>query len=146
MATSLEVRAPFLDYTIQEFAAQLPYDFKLNRLISKYILKKMAKRHLPSYIINKRKQGFAIPVTKWLKYELKDTLLNFTSKEYIENQGLFNHDFIEKIVQNHLSEKWDNKKLLWNLLVFQLWYEKYKPSIPSVSEATNHSDALVRNF
>ncbi|MBI3591595.1 MAG: asparagine synthase (glutamine-hydrolyzing) [Candidatus Melainabacteria bacterium] len=129
MATSLEVRAPFLDYTIQEFGAKLPYEYKLSRLTTKYILKKMAKKHIPNYIINKRKQGFAIPVTKWLKHDLKDILLHYTSKNYIENQGLFQYDFIEKLVQNHLEEKWDNKKLLWNLLVFQLWYEKYKPTI-----------------
>ena len=129
MATSLEVRGPFLDYTIQEFAAQLPYELKLSRLTSKYILKKMAKRHLPNYIINKRKQGFAIPVTKWLKNDLKEILLHYTSKSYINNQGIFQHGFIDKLVQNHLNETWDNKKLLWNLLVFQLWYEKYKPSI-----------------
>lgn len=131
MATSLEVRAPFLDYTIQEFASKLPYDYKLNRLTSKYILKRMAKKHIPDYIINRKKQGFAIPVTKWLKNDLKDTLLNYTSKSYIESQGLFQHNFIKTLVQNHLSERWDNKKLLWNLLVFQLWYEKYKPSITS---------------
>lgn len=129
MATSLEVRAPFLDYTLQEFCAQLPYEFKLSRLVTKYVLKKMAKKHIPDYIIWKKKQGFAIPVTKWLKHELKDILLTYTSKSYIENQGLFQYEFVEKLVQNHLTEKWDNKKLLWNLLVFQLWYEKYKPAI-----------------
>lgn len=135
MATSLEVRAPFLDYTIQEFAAQLPYEFKLNRLISKYILKKMAKKHLPNYILKKRKQGFAIPVTKWLKKDLKDILLAYTDKNYIKKQGIFQHSFVEKIVQNHLSERWDNKKLLWNLLIFQLWYEKYKPTIGSTKQS-----------
>jgi asparagine synthase (glutamine-hydrolysing) len=134
MATSLEVRAPFLDYTLQEFGAKLPYDLKLNRLTSKYILKKMAEKHIPKWIIYKKKQGFAIPMTKWLKNELKDVLLHYTSKSYIENQGLFQYDFISKIVQNHLDEKWDNKKLLWNLLVFQLWYEEYKPSIGAGSE------------
>lgn len=144
MATSLEVRAPFLDYTIQEFVAQLPYEFKLSRLTSKYILKKMAKKHIPSYIINKRKQGFAIPVTKWLKHELKETLLEFTSKSYIEKQGLFNYEFVEKIVQNHLQEKWDNKKLLWNLLVFQLWYEKYKPTISSSDSLNSTASASLR--
>lgn len=143
MATSLEVRAPFLDYTIQEFVAKLPYEYKLSRLTSKYILKKMAKRHIPGYIINKKKQGFAIPVTKWLKHELKDILLHYTSKNYIENQGLFNHNFIETLVQNHLNEKWDNKKLLWNLLVFQLWYEKYKPMVGSASEALLDQKSVV---
>ena len=138
MATSLEVRAPFLDYTLQEFVAKLPYEFKLSRLVSKYILKKMATRHIPSYIINKRKQGFAIPMTKWLKNELKDILLSYTSKSYIENQGIFQYDFVEKLVQNHLSEKWDNKKLLWNLLVFQMWYEKYKPTIGSQLQIAQH--------
>ena len=137
MATSLEVRGPFLDYTIQDFAAQLPYELKLSRLTSKYILKKMAKKHIPDYIIRRKKQGFAIPVTKWLKSDLKDILLHYTSKAYIENQGLFQHDFIEKIVQNHLNEAWDNKKLLWNLLVFQLWYEKYKPTIGSFLPTTS---------
>ncbi len=145
MFTSLEVRAPFLDYTIQDFAAQLPYDFKLSRLTSKYLLKKMAKKHIPSYILNRKKQGFAIPVTKWLKYELKDTLLHYTSKSYIENQGLFNHGFVEKIVQNHLNETWDNKKLLWNLLVFQIWYEKYKPSIGSTSNVSSEKEFLRVN-
>ena len=144
MFTSLEVRGPFLDYTIQDFSAQLPYDLKLSRLTSKYILKKMAKKHIPNYIINKRKQGFAIPVTKWLKHELKDTLLNYTSKSYLENQGLFNHDFVAKIVQNHLNETWDNKKLLWNLLVFQIWYEKYKPSIGSCNEVASAKELTVR--
>ncbi len=129
MATGLEVRAPFLDYEVQEFGAQLPYDLKLNRLTSKYILKKMAEKHIPDYIIKRKKQGFAIPVTKWLKHELKDILLQYTSKNYIQNQGIFQYNFIEKLVQNHLNETWDNKKLLWNLLVFQLWYEKYKPSV-----------------
>ena len=143
MFTSLEVRAPFLDYTIQDFASQLPYDLKLSRLTSKYILKKMAKKHLPGYIINKRKQGFAIPVTKWLKHELKDTLLHYTSKSYIGNQGLFNYDFVEKIVQNHLNETWDNKKLLWNLLVFQIWYDKYKPVTGSASALALNSAALI---
>lgn len=144
MATSLEVRAPFLDYTIQEFGAKLPYEFKLNRITTKYILKKMAKKHIPDYIINKRKQGFAIPVTKWLKHEIKDTLLHYTSKSYIENQGIFQYDFIETLVQNHLSEKWDNKKLLWNLLVFQLWYEKYKPSIRNYSNTISDKALSTR--
>jgi len=143
MATSLEVRAPFLDYTLQEFCAQLPYEFKLSRLVTKYILKKMAKKHIPGYIIWKKKQGFAIPVTKWLKHELKDILLTYTSKSYIENQGLFQYEFVEKLVQNHLSEKWDNKKLLWNLLVFQLWYEKYKPSIGLKSEDSGLRRELI---
>lgn len=143
MATSLEVRAPFLDYTIQDFAAQLPYDLKLNRLTSKYLLKKMAEKHIPKWIIYKKKQGFAIPTTKWLKHELRETLLHFTSKEYIEKQGLFQFEFIDKLVQNHLEEKWDNKKLLWNILVFQLWYEKYKPNIGSESSKINVQQALV---
>lgn len=131
MANSLEVRGPFLDYTIQEFAAKLPYELKLSRITTKYILKKVAAKHIPKYITHKRKQGFAIPVTKWLKHELKDILLEFTSKEYIKNQGLFNYDFIQTLVKNHLEEKWDNKKLLWNILVFQLWYDKYKPVVQS---------------
>lgn len=143
MATSLEVRAPFLDYTIQDFAAQLPYDLKLNRLTSKYILKKMAEKHIPKWIIYKKKQGFAIPTTKWLKHELKDTLLHYTSKDYIDKQGLFQFDFIDRLVKNHLEEKWDNKKLLWNLLVFQLWYEKNKPSIGSLSTANNQKALAI---
>ena len=106
----------------------------------------MAKRHIPDYIINRKKQGFAIPVTKWLKSDLKDTLLNYTNKNYIKNQGLFQHDFIETLVQNHLSERWDNKKLLWNLLVFQLWYEKYKPSIKSNTEELGLNKELITKF
>lgn len=127
MAASLEVRSPFLDYEFVEFAAKLPPSFKLNKFRSKSILKKAAGKRLPRGIINRKKKGFGIPAAKWINGELKPFVLDVLERSKIERQKIFNYACVEKILNEHFRKQKDNRKLIWTLLIFQMWFDKYKP-------------------
>lgn len=125
MANGLEVRCPLLDREIVEFSSRLPMHYKLKALETKYILKKAAESLLPRRIIYRKKKGFAVPLAKWLTTELKPLMLDYLSKERIRRQGLFEYSYVSKLLRQHLNKSKDNRELLWTLLVFQLWHEKY---------------------
>ncbi|WNC72546.1 asparagine synthase (glutamine-hydrolyzing) [Thalassotalea psychrophila] len=125
MANSLEVRAPLLDYGIAQFAASLPSHLKFNKGIKKYILKEAFKDTLPNDILNRKKMGFTPPVASWLRNELKDIAeIKLLNNEF----GLVNFFKIEKINQfwqEHQQHKRDHSTLLWSMLMFQMWWDKY---------------------
>lgn len=123
MQNSLELRAPFLDHRIVEYAALLPDRFKLKGLTTKYILKKLAAKYLPSEIIHRPKKGFGIPITQWLQEDLKEPMLDLLSKERLERQGIFEYKGVRKLIDDHLALKTNNRKLLWTLLSLQLWMD-----------------------
>lgn len=125
MANSLEVRCPLLDYEFVEFACSLPMFYKLNGLKTKYLFKKAAMGLLPSSIINRPKKGFGIPISRWLCGELKDLMMNHLNQQTIERQGLFDWPYISGLMDAHLSRRADHRKLLWPLIVFQIWYARF---------------------
>ena len=125
MANSLEVRCPLLDYEFIEFACSLPMFYKLNGLKTKYLFKKAAMGLLPASIINRPKKGFGIPISRWLCGELKDLMMNHLNQQTIERQGLFDWPYISGLMDAHLSRRADHRKLLWPLIVFQIWYARF---------------------
>ena len=125
MAHSLEVRAPFLDVNLVEYVSQLPYELKLRGTQTKYILKKALQGILPHDILHRKKKGFGIPIAVWLKNELKGEMLRTLDPSKIKKEGLFNPNFIQKLVQDHLSGQKNNRKPLFTLLMFEWWREKY---------------------
>ncbi|HXG84939.1 MAG TPA: asparagine synthase (glutamine-hydrolyzing) [Pyrinomonadaceae bacterium] len=125
MAVSLEVRAPFLDYRVAEFAASLPLEYKLNGSVGKYILKETVKNLLPASIIKRPKKGFGIPIAEWLKGKLNPLMHDLLAPEKLKNQGLFNPDFVQKLIKEHEQNVASHHKQLWTLLVFQLWYDNF---------------------
>jgi asparagine synthase (glutamine-hydrolysing) len=125
MTHALEVRAPLLSTQVVEFAHSLPHHFKQRGFKRKAILKDMMRGRIPDAIIDRTKKGFGMPIAEWLAGPLKPTLLEYTSKEYIEKQGLFNHDYIQRIISEHVDRKVDQRKKLWTLFVFQLWWDKW---------------------
>ena len=125
MANSLEARAPLLDYRFVEFAAQLPTQYKLHRLTTKYLLKKAALKVLPKQIVYRKKKGFGIPVAKWICEDMKGMFLHYLSQDRLKKDGLFQYPFIERLLYEHWSYQKDNRKLLWTLLIFQLWKERW---------------------
>lgn len=127
MAVSLEVRTPFLDQQLAEFANALPAHFKLHGLTRKFILKKALERKLPGEIINRKKKGFGIPLTKWLKTDLKPMLEEIFSAENIKKEGLFNIAHVQMLMHEHFSGKRDNRKQLWTLLMFEQWRKRFCP-------------------
>ncbi len=124
MMVSLEARTPFLDIEVAEFANSLPASLKLNHLCRKYILKKAFKDKLPHQILYRKKKGFGIPLTKWIKEDLKKEIAGYFSSEYIKKQGLFKEEYLQAIFKAHLSGKSDNRKQIWSMYMFQKWYEK----------------------
>jgi asparagine synthase (glutamine-hydrolysing) len=125
MSASLEGREPFLDHRIIEFAAQLPNEFKYNKGIKKYMLREIVHQYVPKEMMERPKMGFAIPLSQWLKVDLKAIVLDTLSKSKIESQGIFNAIEVEKIMTDFYAGKEQNVLKLWYLLMFQLWYNKW---------------------
>jgi len=101
MANSLEVRTPFLDHNVVDFAFSLPDDYKINKSMKKRILQDAFRKYLPAEIYQRPKHGFEVPLLKWFKTDLKsminDDLLN---DEFIVSQGVFNLERIKFLKQN----------------------------------------------
>ncbi|OFW89149.1 MAG: asparagine synthase (glutamine-hydrolyzing) [Candidatus Levybacteria bacterium RIFCSPHIGHO2_02_FULL_37_18] len=125
MANSLEVRSPFLDKDLAEFAFKIPNRLKLKNFRTKYILKEIAKEYFPKDIIHQPKIGFGIPLAEWLRNDLKELLLEHLNEQTINNQGLFNYSFINNLVNEHIKGGKDNSSKLWPLLVFQMWHKTW---------------------
>lgn len=125
MANSLEVRAPFLDTEFTEYVTGIPASFKLKNFTTKWILKEALKGKLPEQNISKSKQGFAVPVAKWLKEDLKGLLLDAFEKTKIERQGIFNYSYVDGLIKEFLANKNDTRKEIWALFMFEMWYDKW---------------------
>ena len=125
MAVSLEVRAPFLDPRVAEFAANIPLDYKLKGSKGKYILKKAMENLLPKNILHRPKKGFGIPIADWLKGRLNPLMHDLLNPKRLENQGLFNAEFVQKLIKEHETNVASHHKQLWTLLVFQLWFDNF---------------------
>jgi len=125
MYSSLEARAPFLDYRLVDFANSLPSSFKLKWFKSKYIFKKAMENKLPDRIIHRKKKGFGIPLAGWLRGELRDYMFKSLSENNINEIGFIDYGIVRRLIEEHLSGKMDNKKILWNLIVFQNWHSRF---------------------
>lgn len=126
MAHSLEVRAPFLDYRIIEFAATLPSHFKIKGKRQKIILKKAFEHLLPQNILNRSKHGFTVPLDAWFRDEL-----HATAEQHLFQSGpmaeWFNLRFIRRLWDEHQAGRFNHGLTLWGLLMFALWQRKYMP-------------------
>ena len=124
MAHSIEVRAPFLDYEVIEFAARLPSSWKIKRLKKKYILKKVFSRILPQYILNRKKQGFTVPLDIWFRNDLK----KFTADSILNKERMGQYFSMPQICSlwgNYQTGRSNHTELIWTLLSFALWHMKY---------------------
>lgn len=125
MAYGLEVRAPFLDLDVVNFAMTLnPYD-KYRGRSGKYILKQAMKGCLPDYILERPKKGFGIPIGSWIKNELKELFETVILDGALVKSGLFKRSGLAILFESHISGKVDNRKKLWALFVLALWMEKW---------------------
>lgn len=125
MAVSLEVRAPFLDPRIAQFAASIPLEYKLKGSKGKYILKKAVENLLPKEILQRPKKGFGIPIAEWLKGRLNPLMHEMLDAKRLKDQGLFDENFVQKLIKEHESNTASHHKQLWTLLVFQLWHDNF---------------------
>jgi asparagine synthase (glutamine-hydrolysing) len=131
MQHGLEIRNPFLDYRVVEFAMNLPENKKISNQGQKLILKENFKDLLPSEIFSRTKKGFELPLWKWLKMELKsDIEKKWLSEKRIKEEGIFNYEAITKLKQKLYSENpGDAPAKIWALIIFQNWYSNFKTHI-----------------
>jgi asparagine synthase (glutamine-hydrolysing) len=122
MAVSLEVRAPLLDHRLMESAARMPSSMKLRGRTGKYILKRSLESILPTQILYRPKQGFAIPLDRWFRNELKD--LAYESL-FRTNDGILDAHFLEKIWKQHQNGHYDRSAHLWSILMFRRWQQTF---------------------
>ncbi len=137
MAHSVEVRPPFLDHRIVEFAAKLPASLKIRGTGQKFILKELMKDKLPPAILERKKIGFDIPAHEWLRGPLRSLLADALAYGAAEYSDVFRSDVVETYLQLHLQRKANLGYHLWGLLVLFLWMKKWRiqaasPATPSI--------------
>lgn len=125
MANSLELRVPYCDHKVMEFAASIPYGLKLKGLKLKYLLKKSFRDLLPREILARRKQGFMIPIGRWIKQDLKGMAEDLLSRRQIEKRGYFNYEYIRQILDQHYSGKRNFTDRIWALMNLEMWHRIY---------------------
>jgi asparagine synthase (glutamine-hydrolysing) len=121
---SIEARVPLLDYHIVEFALNLPAHMKLQGTRTKSILRQAVKNLVPTFVLEKPKEGFSIPMKHWLCSSLKPMMLDLLSKAALQKHGYFNHEIIAAWIQEHLDGRVNHSHRLWALMVFQMWHGK----------------------
>ncbi len=133
MLHSLEVRVPFLDHKLVEYAFSLPGDYKLHGKTTKWILKEAFRDLLPAEIIDRRKHGFDVPVGEWFKNELREVIEDVCSSETTTRRGLFDPQRVHQVLKDHQDGKRDYNNQLWIFLSLELWQRRYldSPQLPA---------------
>ena len=128
MAHGLEARVPFCDREFVEFSATIPGPMKTRLFKTKHLFRKLAQKKLPREIYAQKKKGFSPPMAHWLCHELKDLTRDALSEKNLKDVGLFDPNYVQRLIDQHLSQKVDHNRKIWALLVFMVWWQKfYRP-------------------
>ena len=133
MAHAVEVRPPFLDHRIVEFAAALPPHLKMNGSRHKFVLKELMKDKLPPDVLHRSKNGLDIPTHEWLRGPLKPLLLDALASGAAEHAGVFNADAIEMHLREHQGRRANLGYHLWGLMILFLWMKKWRIQTAAIS-------------
>ena len=125
MATSIELRVPFLDHRLVEYAATLPSRYKIQGMNTKFILKKILAGQLPDRIVNRRKMGFPTPLEVMFKDELYDYAYATLLSQQAVERGYFDRRVVENLLLNHRKGKAKNHQEIWQLLVLEEWHRQF---------------------
>ena len=128
MAHSLEVRPPLLDNALIDYAFSLPSHLKLRGRTSKFLLKHAAAGHLPDEIISRKKKGFGIPLSRWLKGPLAERVERITQPGPLWDAAGLDRDVFVRWWKEHLARKVDRSKPLWALIVLEHWFRRHLSS------------------
>jgi asparagine synthase (glutamine-hydrolysing) len=135
MACSLEVRVPLLNHSFVEWAATVPHDQKLHGLATKWLFRKALAPHLPPAITRRKKKGFNMPVAKWLAGPLRGLMEDTLGENQLRADGVFEPRYVRRLLDEHYAHRADHRKLLWTLLVYQLWYRQLQ-ALPTLQPVT----------
>ena len=126
MARSLEARVPLLDHRVVEFAWTVPLSMKVRGGKGKWLLRQLLYKYVPAELVERPKTGFGIPIDHWLRSSLRDWAEELLDSKKLEEQGIFDTRFIRQKWDEHLSGKHNWQAYLWDVLMFQAWYDARK--------------------
>ncbi len=121
MANSLELRVPYLDHKLFEFAATIPTRYKIKGTKTKYALREAFKDVLPREVINRPKRGFPVPTRRWLTGELKEPVKKILKDSFTPEY--LNYSFVDRLFQEHQKGMADHSRKIWTVLIFLLWHD-----------------------
>ncbi|MCI5138425.1 MAG: asparagine synthetase B, partial [Candidatus Electrothrix sp. AR1] len=123
MGVSLETRVPFLDHRVVELAWRFPLHMKIRDGQGKWPLRQLLYKYVPRELIERPKQGFAIPLGEWLRGPLRDWAEHLLDPARLSEQGYYQPELIRQKWQEHMSGKYNREHSLWSVLMFQAWLE-----------------------
>jgi asparagine synthase (glutamine-hydrolysing) len=124
MATSLETRAPFLDTDVMELAFSMPAHLKIRGATRKFVLKRALDGVVPPQILDRRKEGFSIPMKNWLRHELKPLMERLLAPERVRQRGLLEPSEVTRLMDEHTAGQANHAHVLFSLMVFERWAEQ----------------------
>lgn len=122
MANSLEVRVPFLDRKLIDYASSIPTKYKICNGETKYLFRQVAKDSLEDKVANKKKLGFPVPIREWLK---EDDIYNKVKDTIATGEEFFDTKYVIKLLDDHKNGKRDNSRKIWTIYTFLVWYNEY---------------------
>jgi asparagine synthase (glutamine-hydrolysing) len=124
MANSLEVRPPFLDVRIVEFAASIPFHYKIKGFTLKYLLRRLMKGRLPDRILTGAKKGFSPPTARWLATDLLEYARKKFSPTHLMDIPMLNPNYPGQLLESHVKRQTNMGRRLWALLMLVEWYDR----------------------
>jgi asparagine synthase (glutamine-hydrolysing) len=145
MAHSLEVRPPFLDHRLVEFASTLPENMKIRSGTQKFLLRHLMRNRLPKQVLTRSKAGFDIPAHAWLRHELRPLLMDTLSPRSVEQAGIFNPIAIQSLIGRHMDRNINVGYHLWGLMTLHLWLKTWNVETcpPPVQETVFTAQAVA---
>ncbi len=132
MKYSLETRCPILDKDVMEYSFRIPHEFKFHKGDKKHILKDIAYDYIPKELLDRPKVGFGVPLDKWLRGPLKEQLLAYSEKYYLEKQGIFDGEYVSGMIRDYIrtgdggpATGANYSKLSWSFFIFEQWYQHF---------------------
>ncbi len=129
MASSLEARVPYLDNEVVDLALAIPSSLKVRGGVRKWILKRAFTGSLPQPVLRRGKEGFSMPMKQWLTHEWNGLMHELLSRQSLAAEGLFDGRYVERLMREHETGVHNHSHLLWALMVFQLWRDRFQSGI-----------------
>ncbi len=125
MAASVEMRVPFIDKEIVEYAMKIPGSYKYKKNTLKYILKKASEVYLPKNVIYRPKASFGVPLRSWISGALKPIVDDLLSEQIVNKRGIFNYNYVKQLITDDRSGKADNSYQIYQLITVELWFREF---------------------
>jgi asparagine synthase (glutamine-hydrolysing) len=135
MAASLEARVPLLDHKLIEFVTRIPSEFKMKGAETKHIFKRAVRGLVPDEILDRPKQGFGLPIQRWINQELRSYIRDVLLDSRTRGRGYFDQDYVQVLLDEHERERRDHTSSLWALFMLELWHRTFLDARPSQASA-----------